>query len=513
MQKKHRILIRVALFIAVFALVFTVVNRFFQPVWVRWDNYNATYGFYEQPKNTIETLVLGVSVAGTGVVAPELYNEYGICAYQISTQSQPIAAAYTWLQEAYRLHGNTLKTVVLDVSTLRRAQEASFFHIATDPIRFSPVKYRAYRDFFGTGFNETLSMMVPLYNYHDRWSELTVEDFDKFTYTPTHGSRGYHFIYSTYEERMANGTMEYFTLNFDEARLATALDEESVAVLDQMIAFCNEKGLTLVLIRTPALNWSEELHALVQQLADEKGLAFLDFNYGSYAEEIAFVPETESTDLVHLNYYGACKVTHVLGRYLQEELNATDVRGDKRYAFMQTEYEEFRYTTDLTLRLHNAATVTDYLTIAAGEGLTVLISLKDEAAYGLTQQERDQFAVLGLTELSNLVYRNAYLGIMQDGYTIYESRKTDADGNTPITHADKLANGAAARLVSGSFGEGNRSSITIQGVEHSQNLRGLNIVVYSTRYDRVLHTACFDTNQSGSTMYTPNRFANDAVAD
>lgn len=502
MKNKHKILIRVILFITVFIVLFIPVNRFFQPVWVDWNNHNATYGLYEQPRNTIETLILGASVAGTGTVAPELYNQYGICAYQICSQCQPVAASYGWLQEVYKRHGSTLKTVVLDASALRREPEAPFFHIAADAMRPSLIKYRTFRDFFDTGFNETLSMMMPLYNYHDRWLELTQEDFDKLTYTTRHGTRGYHFIYTTYQERLEKGTLGERTLTFSEDQLALELDPENLRMLDEMIAFCDKKDLELILIRTPAINWNDNLHQLVQQVADEKGLPYLDFNYAPLADEIAYDFTRDSTDAIHLNYYGASKLTSVLGRYLTEHYNATDVRGNPRYAFMEAEYEEFRHTTDLTIQLHNAQTFTDYLTIAASEGNTVLISLQDEAAYGLSTEDRAFLAEQGLNELANLVYRNSYLGIIQNGYVVYEERKADEKSNTPLQHQDKLPDGAHFRLVSGSFGEGNLSSCKIKGVEHSIGMRGLNIVVYSNRYSKVINAACFDTNVGSDQKYT-----------
>ena len=35
--------------------LFGMSNFFYQPAWTSWNNYDTTRGFYEEPKNTIET--------------------------------------------------------------------------------------------------------------------------------------------------------------------------------------------------------------------------------------------------------------------------------------------------------------------------------------------------------------------------------------------------------------------------------------------------------------------------
>ena len=96
--------IKVTVFILIGALLVTAASYFFQPAWKDWNNYDTMHGFYEEPENTIETIFLGASIVVNGITPMELYENYGICAYNLATEQQPMLASYYWLEEAERLH-------------------------------------------------------------------------------------------------------------------------------------------------------------------------------------------------------------------------------------------------------------------------------------------------------------------------------------------------------------------------------------------------------------------------
>ena len=111
--------------------------------WLEWNNYDTIHGFYEQPENTIETVFLGASIAINGFTPMELYEDYGICAWNLATEQQPMLASYYWLAEAYQYHSDTLKTVVLDVSMLRSIPDEAYYQKALMEMRFSGNKLEA----------------------------------------------------------------------------------------------------------------------------------------------------------------------------------------------------------------------------------------------------------------------------------------------------------------------------------------------------------------------------------
>ena len=106
LKERARCLFRIALFAALTAIMAAALGWFFQPVWKFWNNYNTMHGFYEEPENTIETIFLGASITACGFSVTELYESYGICAYNLGTEQQPVLAPYDWLEEAYRRHSD-----------------------------------------------------------------------------------------------------------------------------------------------------------------------------------------------------------------------------------------------------------------------------------------------------------------------------------------------------------------------------------------------------------------------
>lgn len=95
----------------IFGFLFVGLNFLAQPVWLDWNNYDTVQGFYEEPEDTIEVIFLGTSSVVNSIMPMELYEDYGICAYNLGTEQQPIMASYYWLEEAYRKHSKTFKDI------------------------------------------------------------------------------------------------------------------------------------------------------------------------------------------------------------------------------------------------------------------------------------------------------------------------------------------------------------------------------------------------------------------
>ncbi|MCD7761939.1 MAG: hypothetical protein LUI14_01845 [Lachnospiraceae bacterium] len=342
-SKKAAGIVKTLIFVFLAAALFVYINQLVQPIWTSWSNYDRTEGFYEEPENTLETVFVGTSVVVTGIIPAELYEDYGICAYNLASEQQPMLASYYWVEEAFRLHSESMTTVVLDVSALRFKQDDAFYRKALDGMRLSTIKLHAVKD-YASDFSEMISMLIPVFSYHDRWEELTETDFTKNSLEPERCLRGLCLNGDVYAEQADDYTEiavpEY---EINEEASAANLENESVTYLMKMIEFCEEQDLNLVLIKTPVLgNWSSSLHNAVQEIADTYGLDFMDFNYSPYFDEISFNNATDTKDGQHLNYFGAAKLTAFLGEYLSEVCKNTDHRGDEAYAFLDEQLEEYQ---------------------------------------------------------------------------------------------------------------------------------------------------------------------------
>ena len=495
---KNRALVRIIFFICGLAFLLIGVNYIARPVWLEWNNYNTMHAFYKEPENTIETIFLGASVTVNGITPMELYEENGICAYNLGTEQQPLLASYYWMEEAYRLHSSTLKTVILDVSMLRRSPEDAFYRKALEAMRFSKIKYRAVKE-YAKSFSDMLNYLIPVISYHDRWKTLTDTDFKEFTYKVPQYTRGYNLVLDRLVEMLDSYQqilMPIYKLNTEES---VSFNEESLMYLDRMVSFCEEREIKLVLIKTPVLGaWSEAEHNTVEQIANKYMLDFFDFNYTPYIDMIQYNNAIDNADGTHMNYFGAHKLTQWLGNYLIQECQNTDVRGQEKYQFLEDELADYKRNC-ISVELEQQTGVRKYLSeLLSKNDYTIFITVKDDAASSLSKRQKEGFTSMGLNELAELTLRDSYLAVIENGTIVTEQvikqeEDQSENGAEPLTYTGHLPDGTAYTLTSGGLYMGNVSSCVIGGTEYSPDQRGLNIVVYDQKLQKVVDSTYFDT--------------------
>jgi len=291
---KYKTLGRVCVFILVFCICFSVVSEIFQPMWSPDNNFYSLSGFYEEPRNTIETVFLGASIVRNDINTMRLYENKGICAYNLGTANQPVDVSYWWLVETYKYHSKTLKNVFFDASLLRQDSPDSAYHRGFDRMKFSLNKIKAVLEYTDGDLNEAFSYLFPFVSYHTRWNELETEDFDKLTYDYVDGTRGYMYMAGTYLPDDALETDAPKTLIPNERVEPYDLNEDAVAYFERISQFCKDNGLNLVVIKTPTQNWWSALNLAVAQLAEAQGVEYIDFNYSPYVDEIDYVHPLDS---------------------------------------------------------------------------------------------------------------------------------------------------------------------------------------------------------------------------
>ena len=476
----------------------------FSPVWLEWNNYNTVHGFYKEPENTIETLFLGSSHVVNGITPTELYRDYGLCAYNLGTEQQGVNVSYYWLREAYRLHAESLTTVVFDVSMLRRTASETFVQKGIAGMQLFPGRVQAMYDYYlgpyGTGdLQDVLEQLNPVTAYHTRWNQLTRQDFEKFHLQPALYSRGYHFVsYSLLDEWNAEEDYEeenapYLESVLDESVPGEELQDSELYYFDKIVAFCKENDLDLVLVKIPARGWGSNRHNAVQALAEKNDLPFLDYNFPVSGQNL--VGETylvDSPDGNHLNYFGATKVTHAIGDYLVKNCRVTDVRGQQNYAFMEQELADYNKNVVVCSELYLATELEQYLTLAAqNENHVIFLSGKDETSGALHEPLRAALADLEFTKLAQIGWRDSYVGVLDRDGVQEVLEKADTQKEAILEGA--MQNGVRYSVVGAGWSSEDFSSCSIDETEYSPNLRGLNIVVYDQSTDTVVDVTNFDT--------------------
>ena len=93
-----------------------------------------------------------------------------------------------------------------------------------------------------------------------------------------------------------------------------------IEYLDKMRVLCEENDIQFVLIKAPTLYpiWHDEYEEQVEAYAEKYGLVYI--NLLEHIEAMGIDWQTDTYDAgLHLNVYGAEKLSHYLGQVLMDE--------------------------------------------------------------------------------------------------------------------------------------------------------------------------------------------------
>ena len=259
-----------------------------------------------------------------------LWQEYGITSYIRGSAQQTIWQSYYIMEETFQYE--TPDVMVFNVlsmkydtpaSTGRGSQREAYNRMTLDTMRWSASKWDAILASMTEEEKERESMftyLLPILRYHDRWSQLTAEDFQYWLHRDEISINGY--LLQTGVKPYTNPYVEKPLVNYD-------FGENSWYYLNKMVELCKEKGTQLVLIKAPSLSpvWWDQWDAQIEKFAAEHELLYV--NMLDHQEEIGIDWQTDTYDAgLHLNVYGAEKASKWFGKILAEECNLADHRGE-----------------------------------------------------------------------------------------------------------------------------------------------------------------------------------------
>ena len=252
---------------------------------------------------------------------PTLWQEYGITSYVRGSAQQLIWQSYYLLEET--LKRETPKAVVFNVLAIKYGvpQNEAYNRMTLDGMEWSQSKIDAINASM-TEDESFLSYVFPLLRFHSRWSDLTGEDWQYLFHRDTVSHNGYLMqtgISPKTSDREGRPLADY------------ALPEIGFKYLEKMRALCEEKGVEFILIKAPTNNWKyywyDEWESQIVGWANEKDVPY--YNFIPLEEEIGLDWNTDTYDGgIHLNVYGAEKLTSYFGKILVEEYGFTDRRGN-----------------------------------------------------------------------------------------------------------------------------------------------------------------------------------------
>ena len=268
-----------------------------------------------------------------------LFNEFGATSYIRGSAQQLMWQSYYLLHEM--LQAETPRAVVLSICSLRYSepQSEAYNRMTLDGMRLSRDKFEAVRASLMEDESE-ISYYLPLLRYHDRLFELTAEDA-RYLF------KGPELTYNGY--LMRTEQVPYTRLPAAPALREAVFSDKPVEYLDKIVALCKEKGIELIMVKSPCLYpaWYDEWDAWLTDYAERNGVAYI--NAIPLMDQMGIDLTTDTYDGgIHLNVYGAEKYTRWLGAYLSERGLIEDQRLDPiaaaRYSDLKERYEREKRT-------------------------------------------------------------------------------------------------------------------------------------------------------------------------
>ena len=294
--------------------------------------------FLEHPQQ-YDVLFFGDSRFVNCLFPMELWEDYGIAGYNLSCYGNTMPVNYWAMMNA--LDYASPRVVVLAVNGVRKdikvTGSSSDLHTALDFLPLSRTKVQAIRDLTddpnaedddGNRYADMRwEYAFSLGKYHDRWSELTPNDF-----------RGRPNVQKGADMMAGVAPTEDYDI-IDDDQFA---EEQGAgfAYLRRTIEACQSRGIEILLVHLPyPASENAQMNAnTVGSIAEEYGVGFIDFvRLDSVVDYASDCYDQQA----HLNPSGGLKVTDYIGAYLTEHYALEDHRGDAQYAGWQKDEQSY----------------------------------------------------------------------------------------------------------------------------------------------------------------------------
>ena len=324
---------------AVFLLILALTVHLSANV-LRNKNYaSASAAFYEEPRNSLDVLLMGSSHMLNAVAPMQLWEEYGVASNNLAQNGQVLPVTYYHIQEALRFQRP--KLIVLDIYKAIQdslIDSTASLHYTLDNMTFGLPKLRAVFDLLPQG--ERMEFLLDIIPYHSRWKELTQTDFAPVDTT----EKGAQALFTT-------------TPLPDFAVMPASVTAEPVEValryLEKIVALCREEQVELLFVAVPfaapeddGMSRQEVVNGMAAY-AEAWGVPFVNMMH--HTEEMGFDYAVDMADVFHANWRGMEKITAWLGAYLTEHYSLPDRRGEAAYQSWNTALADYHAYLDAAI--------------------------------------------------------------------------------------------------------------------------------------------------------------------
>lgn len=310
-----RNILRMIAFVIIFLVLLTAANRLL--IFKHEDGIPQMRAYYKEPADSIDVLCMGSSHVFANINPTQLYEQYGIMAYDLAGSMQPMWNTYYVFQEALKYQKP--KVLVLDVFRLTEGftySKDSKVVKNTYGMRFSSNKVESIHESLEAPADsgEILMHLIGLPSYKERIWELSSDDISKL-FIKEDPDNGYRPLYEVevYDKPDVSGVIE-----------SKPIEPKTKEYFLKILELAKQNGIKVLLINAPyIINEDDKMiyntlegMLLAGELPGD--VEYLDFN--DLYEELGLDFSADFADYDHLNVNGGQKFNQYLGEKIQKTL-------------------------------------------------------------------------------------------------------------------------------------------------------------------------------------------------
>ncbi len=313
--------IKVVVFLALFGLILTSLTYVLR---TNGEVKDIFTGFYAEEKNSIDVVMIGSSPVYPFYAAPQLWGDYGITCYPLSSHVQRPSAALPLLKEAYKTQKPAVVVFEMRMYTMEDGDMESNMAYArgvTDNLKYSGNRIYAINRLVPDR-KERYTYYFDIFKYHSNWKTIILpEQIACFIYEKKNPLKGFVI-------KDEVGPLEAERIpHCSDITDSTPIPAEQEERLKELLGYLKDHQQEALFIVSPYRIEPEE-QRMFNYMADiiaDAGYEFINFN--NYYEEMGIDFTTDYYDYGgHTNTLGAAKCTAFLGKILDSRFTIADKR-------------------------------------------------------------------------------------------------------------------------------------------------------------------------------------------
>lgn len=351
-------LIKVICFLAVFGVLFTIVQFVFQYkgrnafyLQERFDSYQQAVDNGEE----IDIVSFGTSSMFRGFSPMIVYEETGATSFNFSGANQDPMCEYYFVKSVLEIQ--VPKVIILDFSSLFREQEQfdknfKYVYLRTiDNLPNHQIRQELIDSILAKDSEvNRWELSIPWLRNHTRWTQLEKQDYClKSNYLEWR--KGWLLGFGI--ENVEN--TDYVT----KAQLASEtetieINQDALYWYEKTLALCKENDIQVLAVSVPNSETGQNAskYKTYEKFCEEKDIPYLNYATQEQVTRLQINDKYDYFDAMHLNLRGAIKLSQVMAQDIDKMFHLEDRRGNSVYSEWDENWDKFYEEQKLFIDLY-----------------------------------------------------------------------------------------------------------------------------------------------------------------